>query len=79
MQTSPTNSVVDGRKESKKRVKFPCKLCNGDILTHLYSKIQDAQCLLVQQGSSSSQDVLTNPFPKGNNYLLAQTRMLVPP
>ena len=59
------NGAGEGRKESKKKVKFPCKLCNGDHLTHLCPKIQDAQYLLVQQGSSSSQAILTNPFPQG--------------
>jgi len=53
-----------------KKVKFPCKLCNGDHLTHLCPKIQDAQRLLVQQGSSSSQVVLTNPFPQGQQLLV---------
>lgn len=42
------NDAGEGRKESKKKVKFPCKLCNGDHLTHLRPKIQDTQCLLAQ-------------------------------
>ena len=50
-------------------MKFPCKLCTGDHLTHLCPKIQDAQCLLSQQGSSSSQAVLTNPFPQGQQLV----------
>lgn len=59
------NGAGEGGKEPKKKVKFPCKLCSGDHLTHLCPKIQDAQRLLVQQGSSSSQTVLTNPFSQG--------------
>ena len=51
-------------------MKFPCKLCAGDHLTHLFPKIQDAQCLLAQQGSSSSQAVLTNPFPQGQQLFV---------
>ena len=62
---NPGNNAGGGRNESKKKVKFPCKLCSGDHLTHLCPKIQDAQHLLVQQGSSSSQAVLTDPFPQG--------------
>ena len=29
------NNAGGGRNESKKKVKFPCKLCSGDHLTHL--------------------------------------------
>ncbi len=63
------NNAGEGGKESKKKVEFPCKLCSGDHLTHLCPKIQNAQRLLMQQGSSSSQDVLTNPFPQGQQLL----------
>lgn len=42
-----SNSSGDGRKRSQKKAMFPCKLCNGDNLTHLCRKIQDAHCLLV--------------------------------
>ena len=51
-------------------MKFPCKLCAGDHLTHLCPKIQDAQPLLAQQGSSSSQVVLRNPFPQGKQLVV---------
>lgn len=44
----PKNNAGEGGKESKKKVKFPCKLCSGDHLNHLCPKIQDAQRLLVQ-------------------------------
>lgn len=43
----PDNYARGVTNESKKKVKFPCKLCNGDHLTHLFPKIQDAQQLLV--------------------------------
>jgi len=58
-----SNDTREGKKESKKKVKFPCKLCSGDHLTHLYPKIQYSQGLLAQQGSLSSHTVLTNLFP----------------
>lgn len=65
----PHIDVGESKKESKKKVKFPCKLCNGDHLTHLCPNILDAQCLLVQQGSSSPQAVLTNHSPQGKQLL----------
>ena len=40
------NNVGGGGNESRKKVKFPCKLCNGDHLTHLWPKIQYAHLLL---------------------------------
>ena len=49
-----TNEHVGEGPKDKKKVKFPCKLCVGDHLTHLYPKIRDVQRLLAQQGSSSS-------------------------
>lgn len=58
------NNVGGGRNESRKKVKFHCKVCSGDHLTHLYPNIEGAQRLLGQQGTSSSQAVLTNPFPQ---------------
>ena len=58
------SDVREGRKESNKNVKFPCRLCNGDHLNHLYPNMQDAQHLLVQQGFSSSQAILINAFPQ---------------
>lgn len=63
------NNAGGGINESKKKVKFPCKLCSGDHLTHLCPKIEDAQRLLGQKGTSSSQVVLTNPFPQGQQLL----------
>ena len=65
-----TNEHVGEGPKEKKKVKFPCKLCTGDHLTHPCPKIQDAQRLLAQQGSSSSQVVLTNPFPQGQQLVV---------
>lgn len=45
-------------------------------MTHLCLKIQDAQCLLVQQGSSSSKYVLTNTFPQGYQLLASMNSNL---
>ena len=37
-----SNEHVGEGPKDKKKVKFPCKLCVGDHLTHLFPKIQDA-------------------------------------
>jgi hypothetical protein len=50
--------VNDGEgKREKKKVKFPCKLCTDDHLTHLFPKIEEATRLLSQLST-----MLTNPF-----------------
>ena len=52
------NDIVgEGRKE-KRKVKFPCKLCTNDHLTHLCPKLVEAVRLL-----NLLPVVLTNPFP----------------
>jgi hypothetical protein len=55
------NNVGEGKKE-KRKVKFPCKLCKDDHLTHLCPKIEEASRLIAQQPV-----VLTNPFPHNQN------------
>jgi hypothetical protein len=51
------NNAGEGKKE-KRKVKFPCKLCKYDHLTHLCPKIEESSRLL-----SQSPIVLKNPFP----------------
>jgi hypothetical protein len=51
------NNVEEGKKERRK-VKFPCKLCTDDHLTHLCPKIVEVARLL-----SLPLIFLTNPFP----------------
>jgi hypothetical protein len=51
------NNASEGKKERCK-VKFPCKICTDDHLTHLCPKLVEAARLL-----SLSLIVLTNPFP----------------
>ena len=48
-------------------VKFPCKLCHEDHLTHLCPLMDQAQKLLKAQQPT----VLKDPFPQGENYALA--------
>ena len=58
----PTNSANGGNKY-KKRVKFPCKLCQEDHLTHQCPLIDQPQKLLKGQQPI----VLKHPFPQGKN------------
>jgi hypothetical protein len=51
------NNVGEGKKERRK-VKFPCKICNDEHLTHLCPKLMEVKRLL-----SLPPIVLTNPFP----------------
>jgi hypothetical protein len=60
----PNNNVGEGKKE-KRKVKFPCKLCKDDHLTHLCPKIEEASRLIAQQPT-----VLTNLFPHNQNMTL---------
>ena len=56
-----SDANVGGAKKEKKKVKFPCKICSDDHLTHQFPKMEEAQCLLVQQHHL----VLKNLFPHG--------------
>jgi hypothetical protein len=58
------NNVGEGKNE-KRKVKFPCKLCMDDHLTHQFPQLEEAQNLLAQQQPT----MLTNPFPQGKIWL----------
>ena len=58
----PTNNV-DGGKKEKKKVKFPCKLCHEDHLTHQCPLMDQAQELLIGQQPT----ILKDHFPQGQN------------
>jgi hypothetical protein len=60
------SNVGEGKRE-KRKVKFPCKLCTDDHLTHLCPKLAEAARLLAQ-----SPIVLTNPFPH-NQHLASSS------
>ena len=51
-----------GDKQLKRKVKFPCKLCKDDHLTHLCPQIDEAS-RFIAQGLA----VLTNPLPHNQN------------
>jgi hypothetical protein len=59
-----SNANAGGEKKEKKKVKFPCKMCGDDHLTHQCPKMEEAHHLLSQQ---QQPDVLNNPFPQGKN------------
>jgi hypothetical protein len=65
----PNDNVGEGKKE-KRKVKFPCKLCTDDHLTHLCPKLAEAVRLL-----NLPPAVLTNPFP--HNQHLASSSLNV--
>ena len=54
-----------GDKQSKHKVKFPCKLCKDDHLTHLFPHMEDASRFITQ-----GPVVLTNPLPHKQNMNL---------
>ena len=54
-----------GDKQSKHKVKFPCKLCKEDHLTNLFPHMEDALRFMAQGPT-----VLTNPLPHNQNMNL---------
>jgi hypothetical protein len=62
----PNDNVGEGKKE-KRKVKFPCKHCIDDHLTHLCPKLAEAVRLL-----NLPPVVLTNPFPH-NQHLASSS------
>ena len=56
----PTRNA-DGGKKDKNKLKFPCKLCQEDHLTHQFHLMEQAQKLLKTQKPT----VLKDPFPEG--------------
>jgi hypothetical protein len=56
----------EGKKE-KRKVKFPCKICTDDHLTHLCPKLMEAVRIL-----NLPLDVLMNPFPH-NQHLASSS------
>ena len=49
---------VGGDKQPKRKVKFPCKFCKDDHLTHLCPRMEDASRFIAQ-----GPVVLINPLP----------------
>ena len=53
---------VGGDTNFKRKVKFPCKLCKDDHLTHLCACMEDASRFIAQGPT-----VVTNPLPHNQN------------
>jgi hypothetical protein len=64
----------DKGKNEKRKVKFPCKLCMDDHLTHQFPQLEEAQNLLKKQQPI----VITNPFPQGKNMSQASSSTNAP-
>jgi hypothetical protein len=58
---------ASGGKKEKKKVKFPCKLCTNDHLTHLCMKLEEDVRILTLPPT-----VLNNPFPH-NQHLASSS------
>ena len=56
------NNNARGDKKPKRKVKFPCKLCGDDHLTHLCPRMEDS-LKFISQGLY----VFTNPLPNNQN------------
>jgi hypothetical protein len=65
----PNDNVGEGKKD-KCKVKFPCKLCTDDHLTHLCPKLTEPARLL-----NIPPAVMMNPFP--HNQHLASSSLNV--
>ena len=58
-------AMLGGDKHSKCKVKFSCKLCKDDHLTHLCPYMEDASRFMAQGPA-----MLTNPLPHNQNMNL---------
>ena len=56
------NNNYGGDKKSKQKVKFPCKLCRDDHLTHLCPRMEDASKFIAQGPA-----MFTNSLPNNQN------------
>jgi hypothetical protein len=63
------DNVGEGKKE-KRKLKFPCKLCTDDHLTHLCPKLAEAARIL-----NLLSIVLTNPFPHNQHLASSSTNI----
>lgn len=68
MGNSGNNDKEEDERDNKKKrkVKFPCKLCNDFHLTHFCPKLDKEKWLLDQKNTTQQTVVLSNPFPHPN-------------
>jgi ribosomal protein L44E len=60
---TPNTNVTVGSTKEKKKLKFPCNICNKDHLTHQFPQMDEIHIYLSQQGAPWKPIILTNPFP----------------
>ena len=60
----------EGDNKKKRKVKFPCKLCNDFHLTHFCPKLDEAKRLLDQKNTAQQPVVLSNPFAHPNQQMI---------
>jgi hypothetical protein len=68
-----TNNIGKGKNE-KRKVKFLCKLCMENHLTHQCPQLEEAQNLSAQQRPA----MLTNHFPQGKKMAQASSSTNAP-
>ena len=73
------NTNAGGDKKERRKVKFPCKLCLEDHLTHHCPKMEEAKRLLEQKDAQPQPAVLTNPFPPQAQQMVVGTNVPAPP
>jgi len=61
-----SNKNDEGAKDEKRKVKFPCKLCNDDHLSHQFLQMEESQ-RLIKLNQQQQPIVLKNPFPQVQN------------
>lgn len=66
----PNEYTSEGKKEFRNKVKFPCKLCSHDHLTHLFPRFNMLNAFYPSKVLLVSNLFLLRIFPKGRNYLL---------
>ena len=75
----------DGKKEDEgdnkktNKVKFPCKLCDESLLTHLCPKINEAKRLLGHPNTAQQTVVLSNHLPYPNQQMVVNAGYQHPP
>ena len=67
----PIHQAILTTNKKKRKVKFPCKLCNDFHLTHFCPKLDKAKRLLDQKNATQQTIILSNPFPHLNQKMVA--------
>lgn len=67
-----TQNANAGGNKDKRKVKFPCKICGGNHLTHHCPRMDEVhKYLALLQGAPPQPAVFTNPFPPQQQQMVA--------